>query len=77
MLILYTQTGCPFCDMVRLVIERSGAKFEERNIADEKYLSELLDKGGKRQVPFLIDEERGISMYESSDIIAYVKKEYR
>ena len=35
-----------------------------------------MEKGGKRQVPFLVDDERGVSMYESADIIAYVKEHY-
>lgn len=30
--------------------------------------------GGKLQVPFLVDTEAGISMYESDDIINYVQK---
>ena len=46
---------------------------EERNIAQAEYLDELMEKGGKRQVPFLVDEERGVSMYESDDIITYIE----
>jgi glutathione S-transferase len=41
---------------------------------DESALNELLEKGGKQQVPFLVDTERGVSMYESSDIIDYFKE---
>lgn len=33
----------------------------------------LLKLGGKAQVPFLDDIENGTSMYESDDIIEYVK----
>ena len=51
-----------------------GISFDERNIADEKYLAELLEKGKKRQVPFLVDEEKGIAMYESDAIVAYLQK---
>ena len=29
--------------------------------------------GGKRQVPFLVDTDRNIQMYESDDIIEYLK----
>lgn len=36
----------------------------------------LVELGGKQQVPFLVDPERGVSMYESLDIIAYVEEHY-
>jgi glutathione S-transferase len=41
---------------------------------DETALAELLEKGGQSQVPFLVDTERGVSMYESSDIIDYLRE---
>lgn len=41
---------------------------------DETALAELLEKGGKNQVPFLVDVESGVSMYESSDIIEYMRE---
>ena len=34
---------------------------------------ELVEMGGKQQVPFLVDEEQGIFMYESDDIISYAR----
>jgi glutathione S-transferase len=43
---------------------------------DETALAELLEKGGEKQVPFLIDSERNTSMYESSDIIEYIRENY-
>lgn len=76
MLILYTKTLCPFCKKVLDIAERLGISFNERNISDEKNLQELIEKGGKRMVPFLIDEERGTSLYESDDIVSYLIKEY-
>ena len=36
--------------------------------------AELIEKGGKMQVPFLVDSERGVSMYESSDIIDHLRE---
>ncbi len=71
-LILYTKTGCPFCQKVLKAGEELGITFDERNFADEKNLAELMEKGGKRQVPFLVDEDKGVSMYESDDIVKYL-----
>ena len=36
----------------------------------------LMKLGGKEQFPFLVDTDRGEMMYESEDIIEYVKKHY-
>jgi len=39
-------------------------------------VKEVLEIGGKRQVPFLVDESANISMYESEEIIDYLKQKY-
>ncbi len=49
-----------------------GIPLDERNINDPAIQAELVAKGGKGQVPYLVDEERGIEMYESNDIIAHL-----
>jgi glutathione S-transferase len=36
----------------------------------------LLKLGGKEQVPFMVDTDKGVMMYESEDIIEYLKKNY-
>jgi glutathione S-transferase len=46
-----------------------------RNVSeDADAAAELVAKGGKSQVPFLVDSVRDISMYESSDIIDYLRE---
>ena len=72
-LILYVKTDCPYCEKVRARSGELAIALEERNIAQIEYLDELMERGGKRQVPFLMDEERGVSMYESDDIIQYLE----
>ena len=72
MLILYTRPGCPFCEHVLGVAQKLDVTIDERDISDEKNLKELLEKGGKQQVPFLIDEEKDVQLYESDDIIRYL-----
>ena len=52
------------------------ASFEEKNIADDAVAAELIARGGKRQVPYLIDDERNIEMYESADIDKYLRVQY-
>jgi glutaredoxin len=73
MLILYIKTGCPFCHKVLDMGRELGIQFDEKNIADDAVAAELVARGGKRQVPYLVDQERGVEMYESDDIIAYLR----
>lgn len=43
---------------------------------DEAARKTLIEHGGKQQVPYLVDSEKGESMYESSDIIEYLREHY-
>lgn len=36
----------------------------------------LMKLGGLQQVPFLVDTDKGEMMYESSDIVEYLRKHY-
>ncbi len=54
--------------------ENFNVELELKDISEsEEALAELLEKGGKQVVPFLVDSERNVSMYESSDIIDYLR----
>lgn len=76
MLTLYVKTGCPFCRRVLDAAEELSIAFDEKNIADDAVAAELIARGGKRQVPYLVDSDRGVEMYESDDIIEYLKTHY-
>lgn len=71
--ILYVRTGCPFCAKVLAVFKELGIMFEERNISDIAISEELVARGGKRVVPYLVDTATGEEMYESDAIIAHVR----
>jgi glutathione S-transferase len=45
-----------------------------RSLSGSKSREILRRLGGKDQVPFLVDVDEGVMMYESSDIIEYLKK---
>ena len=76
MLILYVKTGCPYCRKVLDTGEELGISFEEKNIADAAVAAELVARGGKRQVPYLVDTDKNTEMYESADIDAYLRAQY-
>lgn len=62
--------------MVLKKLEEDGIPFEEKNIGDDAIAAELVEKGGKRQVPYLVDDSRGVAMYESADIVNYLGEHY-
>jgi glutaredoxin 3 len=76
MLTLYVKTGCPFCAKVLSASEKLGLTFDLKNVADPAINDELIALGGKRQIPYLVDHEHNVAMYESDDIIEYLNRTY-
>ena len=78
MLTLFYKPTCPFCRRVLDEAEDSGIEIELKDVSNNaEALEELIQKGGKKQTPFLEDQERGVSMYESGDIISYLTEHYK
>jgi glutaredoxin len=76
MLTLYVKTGCPYCIKVLKTAEDLKIEFNQKNVSDPGVREELLARGGKVQMPYLVDEEKGTEMYESDDIIAYLHQRF-
>lgn len=73
MIDLYILETCPFCRKVMSFFDENNIKYNKKNILEQDNLDELMKLGGKQQVPFLFDNDNNKSMYESGDIIEYVK----
>ncbi|MEK7558240.1 MAG: glutaredoxin family protein [Patescibacteria group bacterium] len=73
MIIIYTKLDCPYCEKVKNRIGELAIPYTEKSIADEGVAEELIAKGGKRQVPYLIDSERDISIYGENAIVDYLE----
>ena len=73
MFILYIREGCPFCEDVVRAGEELGVEFETLDIGDAVVRSELIMRGGKSQVPYLVDTDRKVEMYESADIVKHLR----
>jgi len=76
MLTLYVKTGCPYSAKVLQAADELGIGFDLKNVADEGISDELVARGGKRQMPYLVDAEKETEMYESEDIIAYLHQRF-
>ena len=73
MIDLYILETCPYCKKVMSFLDEKSIPYNKINIADKSSEEALIKVGGKRQVPFLVDNDRNIQMYESLDIVEYLK----
>ena len=73
MLILYMLEACPYCKKVVENLEEHNLEFRSLDISNPVNLDELLVLGEKEQVPFLVDTENNVKMYESDEIIQYIE----
>ena len=80
MIEIYLAERCPFCVKVRVFMEQKGIPYILKPVVLGSGTSAVKDElkkiGGKTQVPFLVDPERNIQMYESDDIISYIDEHY-
>ena len=76
MLILYVRTGCQFCAKVFRAGEELGIEFNVKNVADPGVTEELIKRGGKKQMPYLVDSDAGVEMYESDAIVEYLHQNF-
>ena len=72
-LVLYYYPTCPYCRKVTRFIDKNNLdEIDLKNInKDKEAEKELIDIGGKRQVPCLFID--GDPLYESDDIINWLK----
>lgn len=69
---LFVGTACPHCRKVENFMEENNIEIQIVNINEDRDgMKELIEKGGKRQVPCLFHD--GEYMYESNDIIEFLK----
>lgn len=75
---LYEFEGSPFCRRVREVLTLLNLDYEVFPCpkGGTKYRTIVKETGGKVRFPFLVDDNTGVSMYESQDIINYLFQHY-
>lgn len=72
-LVLYYRPSCLYCKKIEhyLKKEKKWDAFQKKDIRNQSAIAELIQKGGKRQVPCLMIN--GKAMYESNDILNWLK----
>jgi len=80
-MVLYQFNQCPFCVKTRRQINRLALNIEKRDARnDPKWNQELINDGGKYQVPCLKITEKDGSvewMYESSEINQFLNEKFQ
>lgn len=67
---LFYRPACPFCQKVLGFLQIQGLQIELKDISNEELKNELVEVGGKSQVPCLLIE--GEPLYESDEIIEWL-----
>ncbi|SFR61686.1 glutaredoxin family protein [Halogeometricum limi] len=71
---LYALDGCPFCVKVHDALEENGVEYETVWVeALHSKRDEVKRVSGQRAVPVLVDDDRGVTMGESENILQYVE----
>jgi glutathione S-transferase len=76
-LVLYSFESSPYCRKVREALCELDLTCLVKNVAKgSDRRPELVARGGRMMVPYLIDPNTGAEMYESEDIVAYLHRTY-
>lgn len=73
MLELYVSDTCPYCKKVMNYFDENNVNYLIHDVKESENLENLIHLGGIAQVPFLYDKDKALRMYESEDIISYVR----
>jgi len=74
---LYRLEACPFCERVVRKLDEFDLDYESRFVepmhSDRNVVKRL---SGKRTVPAVVDENTGLTMSESGNIVEYLERTY-
>ncbi len=74
-LVLYSLEGCPWCEKVEDALDAHGLEYETRWVEGlHSKRDEVKRVSNQRAVPVLVDEERGVTMNESANIVEYIER---
>lgn len=73
-IILYTKTGCPWCQDVIELLESKNILFQERNCTENKdHFDELVQKSGQFMTPTLDIDGVIIADSDADSVAAHLK----
>jgi glutathione S-transferase len=76
-LTLYRLEGCPYCELVVDRLEELDVEYESIWVEGlHSQRNEVARVSGQRQVPVVVDPDRGVTMAESERILDYLAESY-
>lgn len=76
MLELYILDTCKYCKKIQKLLDKKSMSYEVKNVANQYNYNQLMEKGGLDQVPYFVDTDNNVRIYNSADIIDYIDKTY-
>ena len=74
-IILYTKTGCGWCDEVRDLLNEKNINFEEKNVFEKpEYFEELILKSKQTMTPTLDIDGEIIADTDAEEVAGYLRK---
>ena len=74
---LYRLEGCPWCEKVVDELDELGVDYESVWVEGlHSKRNEVKRVSGQRAVPVLIDEDYGLTMAESANIVDFLERTY-
>jgi len=72
---LYALDGCPYCETVHDALAANDIAYETIWVeALHSGRNEVKRVSGQRSVPVLVDDDHGVTMAESDNIVQYVER---
>ena len=74
---LYRLQACPFCERVVRVLDDLDIAYDSRFVEPMHSERNVVKRvSGKRSVPAIVDENTGVTMSESGNIVEYLEHTY-
>jgi glutathione S-transferase len=74
---LYSYEASPFCRIVRECLSSLELRYRLHNIArGSAGRGAFVERSGRMMVPYLVDPNTGVEMFESADIVRYLEDRY-
>jgi glutaredoxin 3 len=74
-IIVYTKTGCPWCNGVIEYLDNAAIEYEEREVtANPKYMEEMKQKSGQDKAPTLDIDGHILADSDKDQVDAYLKE---
>jgi glutaredoxin len=71
--IVWSNIGCHFCEMAKTLLKQKGIEYEERNLAKDWKVQDLLEAvPNARAVPQIFIDDKYIGSYDK--LVEYLKK---